>query len=141
MQQQILVAAGEKFTLRQRDVQFKGHAIECRINAEDPFRFVPSPGRITNWHTPGGPGVRIDSHAYNGYFVPPNYDSMIGKIIVFGDTREQAMARMRTALNETVIEGIQTNIPLHRELMVDAKFMAGGTNIHYLEEWLAAHKR
>ena len=141
VQEQIRVAAGEKFRLRQRDIQFKGHAIECRINAEDAFRFTPSPGRITNWHVPGGPGVRVDSHVYNGYFVPPNYDSMVGKIIVHGDTREQALARMRTALLETVVEGINTNIPLHRELMVDAKFMAGGTNIHYLEEWLSQHKR
>ena len=138
---QIMVAAGEKLPFTQRQIQMHGHAIECRINAEDAWKFTPSPGRITMWHPPGGPGVRVDSHAYTNYFVPPNYDSMIGKIIVFGDTREQAMARMRTALNETVIEGIQTNIPLHRELMVDAKFMAGGTNIHYLEEWLAAHKR
>ncbi len=93
------------------------------------------------WHPPGGPGVRVDSHAYTNYFVPPNYDSMIGKIIVHGDTREQALARMRIALSETVVEGIQTNIPLHRELMADAKFIEGGTNIHYLEEWMAAHKR
>jgi len=137
VQQQILVAAGEKFTLRQRDVQFKGHAIECRINAEDPFRFVPSPGRITNWHTPGGPGVRIDSHAYNGYFVPPNYDSMIAKVITYGDTRDQALARMRIALSEMVVEGISTNIPLHRELLQDARFIEGGTSIHYLENKLA----
>ena len=102
---------------------------------------MPSPGRITLWHPPGGPGVRVDSHVYNNYFVPPNYDSMIGKIIVHGDTREQALARMRGALAETVVEGINTNIPLHRELMVDARFMEGGTNIHYLEEWLAQHKR
>ena len=99
---------------------------------------MPSPGRITTWHPPGGPGVRVDSHAYTNYFVPPNYDSMIGKIIVHGDTREQALARMRTALSETVVEGIQTNIPLHRELMVDAKFIDGGTNIHYLEELAGA---
>ncbi|AHV91442.1 acetyl-CoA carboxylase biotin carboxylase subunit [Bordetella holmesii] len=137
VQQQILIAAGEKFTLRQRDVAFKGHALECRINAEDPFRFVPSPGRITNWHTPGGPGVRIDSHAYNGYFVPPNYDSMIAKVITYGDTREQALARMRIALSEMVVEGIQTNIPLHRELLQDARFIEGGTSIHYLENKLA----
>ena len=137
VQQQIAVAAGEKFTLRQRDVVFKGHAIECRVNAEDPFRFVPSPGRITNWHTPGGPGVRIDSHAFNGYFVPPNYDSMIAKVITFGDTREQALARMRTALSEMVVEGIQTNIPLHRELLQDARFIEGGTSIHYLEHKLS----
>ncbi|MGO4393345.1 acetyl-CoA carboxylase biotin carboxylase subunit [Variovorax sp. M-6] len=138
---QIMVAAGEKLPFTQRQIEMRGHAIECRINAEDPYKFTPSPGRITMWHPPGGPGVRVDSHVYTNYFVPPNYDSMIGKIIVYGDTREQAMARMRTALNETVVEGIQTNIALHRELMVDAKFMSGGTNIHYLEEWLAAHKR
>ncbi|MEO7127812.1 MAG: acetyl-CoA carboxylase biotin carboxylase subunit [Rhodoferax sp.] len=138
---QIMVAAGEKLPFTQRQIPIRGHAIECRINAEDPFKFTPSPGRITTWHTPGGPGVRVDSHIYTNYFVPPNYDSMIGKLIVHGDTREQALARMRTALNETVIEGIQSNIALHRELMVDAKFVAGGTNIHYLEEWLAQHKR
>ncbi|CAM4253485.1 acetyl-CoA carboxylase biotin carboxylase subunit [Bordetella muralis] len=137
VQQQILIASGEKFLLRQRDIQFKGHAIECRINAEDPFRFVPSPGRITNWHTPGGPGVRIDSHAFNGYFVPPNYDSMIAKVITYGDTREQALARMRIALSEMVVEGISTNIPLHRELLQDARFVEGGTSIHYLEHKLA----
>lgn len=137
VQQQILIAAGEKFTLRQRDITFKGHAIECRINAEDPFRFVPSPGRITNWHTPGGPGVRIDSHAFNGYFVPPNYDSMIAKVITYGDTRDQALARMRTALSEMLVEGISTNIPLHRELLQDARFIEGGTSIHYLENKLA----
>ncbi|CUR76877.1 acetyl-CoA carboxylase biotin carboxylase subunit [Achromobacter xylosoxidans] len=137
VQQQILIAAGEKFTLRQRDITFKGHAIECRINAEDPFRFGPSPGRITNWHTPGGPGVRIDSHAFNGYFVPPNYDSMIAKVITYGDTRDQALARMRTALSEMVVEGISTNIPLHRELLQDARFVEGGTSIHYLENKLA----
>lgn len=137
VQQQILIAAGEKFTLRQRDIEFKGHAIECRINAEDPFRFVPSPGRITNWHTPGGPGVRIDSHAFNGYFVPPNYDSMIAKVITYGDTRDQALARMRIALSEMVVEGISTNIPLHREMLQDSRFIEGGTSIHYLEHKLA----
>ncbi|HYP82225.1 acetyl-CoA carboxylase biotin carboxylase subunit [Variovorax sp.] len=138
---QIMVAAGEKLPFTQRQIEQRGHAIECRINAEHPYKFTPSPGRITMWHPPGGPGVRVDSHAYTNYFVPPNYDSMIGKIIVHGDTREQALARMRQALNETVVEGIQTNIALHRELMVDAKFMSGGTNIHYLEEWLGAHAR
>jgi acetyl-CoA carboxylase biotin carboxylase subunit len=138
---QIMVAAGEKLPFTQRDIGIRGHAIECRVNAEHPYNFTPSPGRITLWHAPGGPGVRVDSHVYNNYFVPPNYDSMIGKIIVHGDTREQALARMRTALLETVVEGINTNIPLHRELMVDAKFMDGGTNIHYLEEWLSHHKR
>jgi len=138
---QIMVAAGEKLPFIQRQIEVRGHAIECRINAEDPYKFIPSPGRVTMWHAPGGPGVRVDSHIYANYFVPPNYDSMVGKIIVHGDTREQAMARMRTALAETVVEGINTNIPLHRELLVDAKFMDGGTNIHYLEQWLDHHKR
>ena len=138
---QIMVAAGGKLPFTQRQIALKGHAIECRINAEDPFRFTPSPGRITAWHTPGGPGVRVDSHVYAGYFVPPNYDSMIGKIIVHGDTRAQAIARMQTALLETVVEGINSNIPLHRELMADARFQEGGTNIHYLEKWLEEHQR
>lgn len=138
---QIMVAADEKLPFTQRQIEMRGHAIECRVNAEDPYKFIPSPGRVTTWHAPGGPGVRVDSHLYNNYFVPPNYDSMVGKIIVHGDTREQAMARMRTALAETVVEGIKTNIPLHRDLMVDAKFMAGGTNIHYLEQWLEERKR
>ncbi len=137
VQQQIIIASGEKFTLRQKDIHFRGHALECRINAEDPFNFMPSPGRITNWHTPGGPGVRIDSHVFNGYFVPPNYDSMIAKVITYGDTRDQALARMRVALSEMVVEGIKTNIPLHRELLADARFMEGGTSIHYLEHKLA----
>ncbi len=141
VQMQIRVAAGEKLPFTQRQVELRGHSIECRINAEDPVKFIPSPGRITTWHPPGGPGVRVDSHVYTNYFVPPNYDSMIGKIIVHGDTREQALARMRTALSETVVEGIHTNIPLHRELMVDAKFVEGGTDIHYLESWMAARKR
>jgi acetyl-CoA carboxylase biotin carboxylase subunit len=140
VQQQIRVAAGEKLTLRQRDIPTRGAAIECRINAEDPYKFTPSPGRITAWHAPGGPGVRVDSHAYAGYFVPPNYDSMIGKLICYGDTREQALARMRIALSEMVVEGIQTNIPLHRDLMMDEKFILGGTSIHYLEKRLAARQ-
>ncbi|MDO4796071.1 MAG: acetyl-CoA carboxylase biotin carboxylase subunit [Brachymonas sp.] len=138
---QIMVAAGEKLPFGQRDIQMRGHAFECRINAEDPYKFTPSPGRITLWHPPGGPGVRVDSHVYTNYCVPPNYDSMIAKLIVYGDTREQAMARMRTALGETLIEGINTNIPLHRDLMVDARFIEGGTNIHYLEQWLAQRSR
>lgn len=137
VQQQIFIAAGEKFTLRQRDVQIKGHAIECRINAEDPFKFTPSPGRITNWHTPGGPGVRMDSHVFSGYMVPPNYDSMIAKLITYGDTRQQAIARMEIALSEMAVEGVLTNIPLHRELMQDARFVEGGTSIHYLEHKLS----
>ena len=141
VQTQIMVAAGEKLPFTQRQIEIKGHAMECRVNAEDPFNFMPSPGRISLWHPPGGPGVRVDSHAYTNYFVPPNYDSMIGKIIVHAPTREQAMLRMRTALDETVIEGIKTNIPLHRELFNDAKFMQGGTNIHYLEEWMKLRNR
>ena len=137
VQEQIRIACGEKLRFRQRDIMLSGHAIECRINAEDPFKFTPSPGRITAWHTPGGPGIRVDSHAYAGYYVPPHYDSMIGKVIAYGATREQAIRRMQIALSEMVVEGIQTNIPLHRELMIDARFIEGGTNIHYLEQKLA----
>ena len=138
VQEQIRIAAGERLRFRQRDIELKGHAIECRINAEDPFKFTPSPGRIISWHAPGGPGIRVDSHAYAGYFVPPNYDSMVGKVIAYGATREQAIRRMQIALSEMVVEGILTNIPLHRELMVDGRFIEGGTNIHYLEQKLAA---
>ena len=140
VQEQIRVAAGERLRFKQRDVVQKGHAIECRINAEDPYKFTPSPGRITSWHPPGGPGVRVDSHAYAGYFVPPNYDSMIGKVISYGDTREQALARMRVAMSEMIVEGILTNTPLHRELLNDEKFILGGTSIHYLEKRLAARR-
>jgi acetyl-CoA carboxylase biotin carboxylase subunit len=132
-----MVAAGEKLPFTQRQIEIRGHAIECRVNAEDPFKFTPSPGRVTSWHMPGGPGVRVDSHVYNNYFVPPNYDSMIGKVITYGDTRDQALRRMRIALSEMVVEGIQTNLPLHRELLADARFVAGGTSIHYLENKLA----
>ncbi|MES2016589.1 MAG: acetyl-CoA carboxylase biotin carboxylase subunit [Pseudomonadota bacterium] len=137
VQEQIRIAAGEKLRFRQRDIMLSGHAVECRINAEDPFKFTPSPGRIIAWHAPGGPGIRVDSHAYAGYYVPPHYDSMIGKVIAYGATREQAIRRMQIALSEMVVEGILTNIPLHRELMVDARFIEGGTNIHYLEQKLA----
>ncbi|MGV3741022.1 MAG: acetyl-CoA carboxylase biotin carboxylase subunit [Burkholderiaceae bacterium] len=137
VQEEIRIAAGGKVRFKQRDVELKGHAIECRINAEDPFKFTPSPGRILSWHAPGGPGIRVDSHAYAGYFVPPTYDSMVGKVISYGATREQAIRRMQIALSEMVVEGILTNIPLHRELMVDARFIEGGTNIHYLEHKLA----
>lgn len=136
VQQQILVAAGEKLTIRQKDVQLNGHAIECRINAEDPYTFVPSPGKIDRFHMPGGPGVRIDTHAYGGYVVPPYYDSMICKLITHGATREQAIARMRIALSEMSVQGIKTNIALHSDLMADAAFHLGGTSIHYLEEKL-----
>ena len=141
VQEQIHVAAGEKLRVRQKDIQFRGHAIECRINAEDPYRFTPSPGRITSYHPPGGPGIRVDSHVYQGYTVPPNYDSMVGKVIAYGATREQALGRMRIALSEMVVEGIQTNIPLHRELMNDTRFMRGGVSIHYLEQKLAQEEK
>jgi len=137
VQQQIRIACNEKLPVKQRDVQLKGHAIECRINAEDPYKFTPSPGRITSLHMPGGPGIRVDSHAYSGYFVPPHYDSLLGKIIAYGDTREQAIARLHVALSETVIEGIKTNIALHQDLLHDSAFIRGGTSIHYLEEKLA----
>ncbi|MEK0433489.1 MAG: hypothetical protein RL700_1696 [Pseudomonadota bacterium] len=137
---QIMTASGMKLPYTQRQIEIKGHAIECRVNAEDPFKFTPSPGRITMWHPPGGPGVRVDSHVYTNYFVPSNYDSMIGKIIVHGDNREHALARMRTALGETVVEGISTNIALHKAMMEDPGFISGGTNIHYLEEWLAVRQ-
>ena len=138
VQEQIRVAAGEKLRFRQRDLLFRGHAIECRINAEDPFTFVPSPGKIAVYHPPGGPGIRVDSHIYQGYTVPSHYDSMVAKVIAYGDTREQAIRRMRIALSEMSIEGIKTNIALHQELMQDARFVEGGTSIHYLEQKLAA---
>jgi acetyl-CoA carboxylase biotin carboxylase subunit len=141
VQEQIHVAAGEKLRLRQKDVQLRGHAIECRINAEDPYRFTPSPGKITSYHPPGGPGIRVDSHVYQGYTVPPNYDSMVGKVIAYGASREQAMSRMRIALSEMVVEGILTNIPLHRELLNDTGFMRGGVSIHYLEQKLAQEQK
>jgi acetyl-CoA carboxylase biotin carboxylase subunit len=141
VQEQIHVAAGDKLRFRQKDIQLRGHAIECRINAEDPYRFTPSPGRITSYHPPGGPGIRVDSHVYQGYTVPPNYDSMIGKVIAYGTSREQAMARMRIALSEMVVEGIQTNIPLHRELLNDTNFMRGGVSIHYLEQKLGQEQK
>ncbi|MBM3351532.1 MAG: acetyl-CoA carboxylase biotin carboxylase subunit [Betaproteobacteria bacterium] len=141
VQQQIFVAAGEKLAFRQKDVQLRGHAIECRLNAEDPYNFVPSPGKIHTFHMPGGPGVRIDTHAYAGYTVPPHYDSMIGKLITYGETRDQAIARMRIALSEMMIDGINTNIPLHADLMADAGFHLGGTSIHYLEQKLGIYNK
>ena len=141
VQQQIFVAAGEKLKFRQKDIQLRGHAIECRLNAEDPYSFVPSPGKIKTFHMPGGPGVRIDTHAYAGYTVPPHYDSMIGKLITYGDTRDQAIARMRIALSEMMIDGISTNVPLHAELMADAAFHLGGTSIHYLEQKLGIYNK
>ena len=137
VQEQIRVAAGEKLRFKQRDIKLTGHALECRINAEDPYKFTPSPGKITGYHPPGGPGVRVDSHVYQGYTVPPYYDSMIGKVITYGDTRDQAIRRMSIALSEMIVSGIKTNIPLHQELMQDARFVDGGTSIHYLEQKLA----
>jgi len=137
VQEQIRIAYGEKLRVKQKDVEFRGHAIECRINAEDPYTFVPSPGKIGFYHPPGGPGIRVDSHIYQGYTVPPHYDSMVAKVIAYGDTREQAIRRMRIALSEMSVEGIKTNIALHHELMQDANFIKGGTSIHYLEHKLA----
>lgn len=139
VQQQIRIAANEVLSFKQSDIKLKGHAIECRINAEDPYTFVPSPGKITTFHMPGGPGVRIDTHAYTSYTVPSNYDSMIGKLITHADTREQAIAKMNIALSEMMIDGIKTNVALHRDLMNDAAFYEGGTSIHYLEHMLSTH--
>jgi acetyl-CoA carboxylase biotin carboxylase subunit len=133
---QLLVASGERLPYEQSDVQFRGHAMECRINAEDPKTFTPSPGPIRLWHAPGGPGIRVDSHVYSGYNVPPNYDSLIGKIIAHGDSRETAIARMKNALAEMVIEGIKTNVALHQEIFNHAAFQKGGLDIHYLERRL-----
>jgi acetyl-CoA carboxylase, biotin carboxylase subunit len=141
VQAQIRVAAGQRLPFKQRDIQFRGCAIECRINAEHPYKFTPSPGRISAFHAPGGPGIRVDSHVYTNYFVPPYYDSLIAKVIAWADTREQAIAKLRIALSEMVIEGIQTNLPLHQELMLDSAFVRGGTSIHYLEEKLAKQNR
>jgi len=136
IKEQLLIAAGEPLSYRQEDIKIKGHAIECRLNAEDPTNFMPCPGTIEEFHAPGGPGIRIDTHIYDNYRVPPYYDSMIGKLIAYGDTRESALRRMRMALSEIVIEGIKTNIPLHCDLLDDSAFQAGGTNIHYLEKKL-----
>jgi acetyl-CoA carboxylase biotin carboxylase subunit len=140
VQMQIRIAAGEPLPWRQDQIRRRGHAIECRINAENAASFMPCPGRITHWQPPGGPGLRVDSHAYAGYAVPPHYDSMIGKFIAFGDTREQALARMRVALREAVVEGIDTNIPLHRDLFTDPVFCLGGAGIHHLESWIASRQ-
>ena len=140
VREQLLIASGEKLSLRQEDIGFSGHSVECRINAEDPRNFLPSPGKINTFHAPGGPGVRVDSHVYSGYTVPPHYDSLIGKLITHGDTREAALAKMRQALDELIVEGIRTNAALHRELVVDPSFMAGGVSLHYLESKLE-HER
>lgn len=136
IKEQLRVAAGEKLRLKQSDIVIRGHAVECRINAEDPKTFIPSPGTITRFHPPGGNGVRWDSHIYADYTVPPNYDSMVGKLITYGENRDIAIARMRNALSELLVGGIKTNIDLHKEIMTDANFNKGGTNIHYLEKKL-----
>jgi acetyl-CoA carboxylase biotin carboxylase subunit len=140
VREQILIAAGDRLTHRQEDIQIRGHAIECRINAEDPETFMPSPGLVEGFHAPGGPGIRVESHIYDGYRVPPNYDSMIGKIISHGETRDIAIARMRVALDEMVLNGIKTNIPLHKWILWDRGFLKGGFNIHYLEKRLEERK-
>ena len=137
VEMQLRIASGERLPWTQSQIECKGHAIECRINAEDPRNFRPSPGVVSEWIAPAGPGVRVDSHLYSGYEIPPFYDSLIGKVITFGATREDAIARMRAALGELVVDGIQTNVPLHLELMQDPAFVEGGTSIHYLEKWLA----
>ena len=140
VREQILVAAGEPLSIRQEDVQIRGHAIECRINAEDSETFLPSPGLIEGFHAPGGPGIRCDTHVYDGYRVPPNYDSMIGKIIAHGRDREMAISRMRVALDELVLDGIRSNVSLHKWLLWDPGFLRGGFNIHYLEKRLVERK-
>ncbi len=137
VKEQLKIAAGEPLQITQKDIKIRGHAIECRINAEDPRTFMPSPGTITLFHAPGGPGVRMDSHIYSSYTVPPNYDSLIGKLITYGDSRATAISRMRNALDEIVIEGINTNVALHHDLVRDVNFQNGGTSIHYLEKKLS----
>ncbi|MGN6729635.1 MAG: acetyl-CoA carboxylase biotin carboxylase subunit, partial [Rhodanobacteraceae bacterium] len=140
VREQFLLARGAKLSIRQEDIKITGHAIECRINAEDPDSFMPSPGTVKRFEGAGGPGVRIDTHLYDGYKIPPNYDSMIGKLIVHGRDRETAIARMRIALSEMVIDGIKTNIPLQQRIMNDGGFQHGGQNIHYLEKRIAERK-
>ena len=136
VKEQLSIASGNPLSFTQDDVSFTGHAFECRINAEDPKNFLPSPGKVTTFHAPGGPGIRVDSHLYDGYTVPPFYDSLIAKVISHGETREGALARMRQALDELIVEGIRTNTPLHRDLVLDRAFQAGGVSIHYLESKL-----
>lgn len=140
VKEMLSIAVGNKLSIKQEDVVIRGHSLECRINAEDPSNFLPSPGKVKHFHAPGGNGVRVDSHLYSGYSVPPNYDSLIGKLITYGATREEAMGRMRNALDEIVVDGIKTNIPLHRDLVRDEGFCKGGVNIHYLEKKLGMDK-
>jgi acetyl-CoA carboxylase biotin carboxylase subunit len=140
VKEMLSIAAGNKLSFTQEDVVIRGHSLECRINAEDPDNFMPCPGKVKHFHAPGGNGVRVDSHLYSGYTVPPHYDSLIGKLITYGATREEAMARMRNALDEIVVDGIKTNVPLHRDLVRDKGFCKGGVNIHYLEKKLGMDK-
>ena len=139
VKEQLRIAFGLPLSITQEQVRIQGHAIECRLNAEDPRTFMPSPGTINQFHMPGGPGIRCETHIYNGYKVPPYYDSMIGKLIAHGDDRNSAIARMNTALNEMVIDGIKTNIPLQKDIMSDSGFIDGQKNIHYLEKMLGIH--
>ena len=136
VQEQLRIAAGEPLGIRQQEVRFSGHAIECRINAEHPETFAPSPGKVSLWHPPGGPGVRVDSHLYTGYTVPPYYDSLVGKVIAWANSRAAAISRMRLALDEMVTEGLVTNAPLHQAILESEGFSAGGADIHFLEKWL-----
>jgi acetyl-CoA carboxylase biotin carboxylase subunit len=140
IKEQLRIAAGQPLSVSQEQIRVHGHAIECRINAEDPNTFIPSPGKINMFHSPGGLGVRWESHIYSGYTVPPYYDSMIGKLITYGESRDEAIARMRHALNELVVDGIKTNVPLQQRIMQDENFFNGGTNIHYLEKKLENEK-
>lgn len=136
VREQLCIASGEPLSFRQEDVVVRGHAIECRINAEDPITFTPSPGQVTHYHIPGGTGIRVDSHLYTGYTVPPYYDSLLSKVIGWGDNRDSALARVAQALEETIVEGIHTNIPLHQKILQDSKFRQGGVSIHHLEQKL-----
>ena len=140
VQEQLRIASGLPLSIKQKDVVIRGHAFECRINAEDPKTFTPCPGKVSHWHAPGGPGIRVDSHLYSGYSIPPFYDSLIAKIISYGKDRDEALARMRVALDETVVDGIRSNIPMQQDLVRDAAFAKGGVNIHYLEKKLGMHK-
>ncbi|HFX2628018.1 TPA: acetyl-CoA carboxylase biotin carboxylase subunit [Pseudomonas aeruginosa] len=141
VKEMLRIASGEKLSIRQEDVVIRGHALECRINAEDPKTFMPSPGKVKHFHAPGGNGVRVDSHLYSGYSVPPNYDSLVGKVITYGADRDEALARMRNALDELIVDGIKTNTELHKDLVRDAAFCKGGVNIHYLEKKLGMDKQ
>ncbi len=138
VKEQLRIASGDELSLSQADIKIKGHSFECRINAEDPITFLPCPGKVNLFHAPGGNGIRVDSHLYSGYTVPPNYDSLIAKLISSADTREQALVRMQNALDELLIDGIRSNISLQRDLVRDAEFQKGGVNIHYLEQKLSS---